>query len=91
MFFLNILKAQKNIDQLYMKSENVVQRVWKFYLSGFRDMSNWGRQVWIIILVKLFIMFVILRIFFFPDFLKSNFDNNQDRSEHVMEVLTKSK
>ncbi len=91
MFFLNILKAQKNIDQLYMKSENVVQRVWKFYLSGFRDMSNWGRQVWIIILVKLFIMFVILRIFFFPDFLKSNFDNDQDRSEHVMEVLTKSK
>ncbi len=91
MFFLNILKAQKNIDQLYMKSENVVQRVWKFYLSGFRDMSNWGRQVWIIIMVKLFIMFVILRIFFFPDFLKSNFDNDQDRSEHVMEVLTKSK
>jgi hypothetical protein len=74
-----------------MKSENVVQRIWKFYLSGFRDLSNWGKQVWIIILVKLFIMFVILRIFFFPDFLKSNFDNDQDRSEHVMEILTKSK
>ena len=90
MFFLNILMAQ-NHDQLFMKSENVVQRIWKFYLSGFRDLSNWGKQVWIIILVKLFIMFVILRIFFFPDFLKSNFDNDQDRSEHVMEILTKSK
>ena len=90
MFFLNILMAQ-NYDQLFMKSENVVQRIWKFYLSGFRDLSNWGKQVWIIILVKLFIMFVILRIFFFPDFLKSNFDNDQDRSEHVMEILTKSK
>ena len=81
----------QNYDQLFMKSENVVQRIWKFYLSGFRDLSNWGKQVWIIILVKLFIMFVILRIFFFPDFLKSNFDNDQDRSEHVMEILTKSK
>lgn len=74
-----------------MKSENIVQRVWKFYLSGFKNMSNWGKQVWIIILVKLFIMFVVLRIFFFPDFLKSNFDNDQDRSEHVIEILTKSK
>ena len=74
-----------------MKSENIVLRVWRFYLSGFRNMSNWGRQVWIIILIKLFIMFVILRIFFFPDFLKSNFDNDEERSEHVMEVLTKSK
>lgn len=74
-----------------MKSENVVQRIWKFYLSGFRDLSNWGKQVWIIILVKLFIMFVILRIFFFPDFLKSNYNTDEERSEHVMEILTKSK
>ena len=74
-----------------MKSGNVIQRVWKFYLSGFRDMSNWGRQVWIIILVKLFIMFVILRIFFFPDFLNSNYNSDEERSEHVMEVLTNTK
>lgn len=74
-----------------MKSENVVQRIWKFYLSGFKDLSNWGKQVWIIILVKLFIMFVILRIFFFPDFLKSNYNTDEERSEHVMEILTKSK
>ena len=74
-----------------MKSGNVIQRVWKFYLSGFRDMSNWGLQVWIIILVKLFIMFVILRIFFFPDFLNSNYNSDEERSEHVMEVLTNTK
>ena len=38
----------------------------RFYYDGFRTMSWWGRKVWIIILIKLFIMFLILRIFFFP-------------------------
>ena len=43
--------------------------IWKFYLDGFRSMTI-GRTLWILILIKLFIMFVILKLFFFPDFLK---------------------
>jgi hypothetical protein len=39
----------------------------------------------------LFIMFVILKIFFFPDFLKKNFDTDKERSEHVLDVLTETK
>lgn len=74
-----------------MRSNNIILRIWKFYLHGFRNMGSWGKQVWLIILVKLFIMFVILKIFFFPDFLKKTFDNDKQRSEHVLEVLTKSK
>ncbi|MCG6186591.1 DUF4492 domain-containing protein [Maribellus maritimus] len=74
-----------------MNRQNILLRIWKFYISGFKNMSNWGRQVWLIILIKLFIMFVILRIFFFPDFLKSNFETDKERSEHVLDVLTKSK
>jgi hypothetical protein len=52
-------------------------------------MDLWGRQVWIIILVKLFILFVILKIFFFPDLLKRDFDSDEQRSEYVIEQLTK--
>lgn len=74
-----------------MNNQNILFRIWKFYINGFKDMSLWGRQIWIIILVKLFIMFVILKIFFFPDFLKTNFHSDKERSEHVLEVLTKSK
>lgn len=74
-----------------MKRQNIFLRVWYFYFNGFKNMSSWSRQVWIVILVKLFIMFVILRIFFFPNFLKTNFNTNTERSEHVLEVLTKSK
>ena len=41
--------------------------VWQFYRDGFRSMKL-GRTLWLIILIKLFVMFFILRIFFFPDF-----------------------
>lgn len=73
------------------KRNNIFIRVWNFYIGGFKNMSGWGRQVWIIILLKLFIMFVILKIFFFPDFLKKNFDTDKERSEHVLDVLTETK
>ena len=39
-------------------------RVARFYVEGFRSMT-WGRTLWILILVKLFVIFVVLRIFFF--------------------------
>ncbi len=50
-----------------------------------------GKQLWIIILVKLFVMFALLKIFFFPNFLKSNFDSDQERSDYVIEQLTNPK
>ena len=62
-------------------------RFFLFYFDGFRNMSQWGRKVWIIIIIKLFIMFAILKIFFFPDFLKKNFDNDKQRSEYVLDQL----
>jgi len=51
-------------------------------------MSWWGNRVWIIILVKLFIMFLILKLFFFPDFLKTNFSTDRERGDYVLEQLT---
>lgn len=71
--------------------QNIFYRIWKFYVEGFRNMSSWGKQVWIIILIKLFIMFVILKMFFFPNFLKKNFDTDEQRSEQVLENLTNTK
>jgi len=70
-------------------SKNIFIRIFHFYTGGFKNMEKWGRQLWIIILVKLFIMFVILKMFFFPNFLKTNFENDEDRSEYVIEKITK--
>lgn len=47
-----------------------------------------GKQLWLIILIKLFIMFAILKLFFFPNFLKTNFNSDEERSDYVIEQLT---
>jgi hypothetical protein len=69
---------------------SVFNNIFRFYYDGFRNMSGWGKRVWLIILIKLFIMFAILKIFFFQDFLSKNFDNDKDRSEHVINQLINS-
>lgn len=65
----------------------MLKKIFNFYYDGFRKMT-WGRNLWGIILVKLFIMFVILRLFFFPDLLKRNFDSDEERADYVLEQLT---
>jgi len=65
----------------------MIKRVFLFYFDGFKKMT-WGKRLWGIILVKLFIMFAILRIFFFPDILKRDFTTDEERSNHVLEQLT---
>lgn len=53
-----------------MTSKNLIQSITNFYTDGFRQMT-WGRTLWVLILLKLFIIFGILKLFFFPDFLSS--------------------
>lgn len=65
----------------------MLKRIFLFYYNGFRTMT-WGRSLWAIILVKLFIMFVILRVFFFPDLLQRDFSTDEERGDHVLEQLT---
>ena len=48
-----------------------------------------GKTLWVIILIKLFIFFAILKLLFFPDFLKKNFSSDDERSDYVIEQLTK--
>ena len=68
---------------------NLFSDVFHFYLDGFKNMGKWGKQVWIIILIKLFIMFAVLKMFFFPDFLNTNFNSDDDRADYVIEQITR--
>lgn len=63
------------------------KQLYLFYREGFRSMLV-GRTLWKIIILKLFIMFAVLKIFFFPNYLKENFTNDGDRARHVLESLT---
>jgi hypothetical protein len=69
---------------------SLVKRLFGFYYEGFSTMSAWGRQVWYIIIIKLFIIFAVLKLFFFQDFLKTKYDNDARRSEYVMDQLINS-
>jgi len=44
-------------------------RIWRFYYEGFRGMTV-GRVLWTIIIIKLIIIFAVLRLFFFQPVLK---------------------
>lgn len=48
-----------------------LRQIWDLYYDGFRSMTL-GRTLWAVILVKLFIIFVVLKIFFFPNYLKEH-------------------
>jgi flagellar basal body-associated protein FliL len=69
---------------------NIFGRVFHFYYDGFSNISSVGKKLWIIILIKLIIIFVVLKLFFFPNFLNTNFDSEEERSDHVIEQLTKT-
>ncbi len=67
---------------------NLIKRIFNFYYLGFKNMGNLGIKLWIIIFIKLFIMFAILRAFLFPNFLNSKYDTAEEKSEHVINQLT---
>jgi hypothetical protein len=64
-----------------MKTENLPLRIIRFYVEGFRSMDI-GRTLWALILIKLFIMFVVLKIFFFPRYL-NRFDSVAEKEDYV--------
>lgn len=68
----------------------ILKKIFRFYYDGFKSMTI-GKTLWAIIIIKLFIMFVILKLFFFPNFLKSNFSSDEERSNYVIERLTTPK
>lgn len=62
-------------------------RVRDLYVGGFREMTV-GRKLWVIILIKLAIIFLVFKLFFFPDKLAEEYDNDADRAEAVRTSLT---
>jgi len=58
------------------------------YIDGFTKLSDWVRTLLIIMLSKLFIVFVILKLFFLQADMKVNFNNDEDRANHIIEKIT---
>ena len=54
--------------------------IWNFYADGFRNMT-WGRPLWWLILLKVVVLFLVLRLFFFEPVLSEKSD--EEKMEHV--------
>lgn len=59
------------------------------FRDGFRNMTL-GKTLWLIVIIKLTIMFLILRPFFFPNFLNSKFDDSESKADYVREELIRN-
>ena len=70
--------------------DNIFKRIWNFYYEGFKNMTTLGKTLWIIIAIKLFIMFFVLKLFFFKSDLRE-YDTIDEKSNKVIENLTNPK
>ncbi|HNS17804.1 MAG TPA: DUF4492 domain-containing protein [Bacteroidales bacterium] len=66
---------------------SLIRKIYRFYYDGFHQMTV-GKTLWLIIFIKLFIMFAVFRLFFFPDFLNSKFRSEKEKGDYVIEQLT---
>ncbi|MBN2668850.1 MAG: DUF4492 domain-containing protein [Bacteroidales bacterium] len=64
--------------------------IFQFYKEGFQSMTI-GKKLWLIIGIKLIVMFAILKLFFFRNFLSEHFNTSEQKSEYVIDQLTKVK
>ncbi len=68
-----------------MKKKPLIKRIGLFYLEGFKSMDL-GKTLWMIILIKLFVLFVVIKIFFFPRYL-NQFDTQTEKEDLVSKEL----
>lgn len=69
-----------------MNKDSFLYRAYHLYYDGFRSMTV-GKTLWAVILVKLFIIFFILKLFFFPDVLARKAQGG-DKASVVNQELT---
>lgn len=68
------------------KIGNIFGSVLRFYVEGFRNMTV-GRSLWVLIIIKVVILFAVIKLFFFPNVLSTNYDNDDARADAVREAL----
>lgn len=71
-----------------MSLRDVSARIFGLYADGFRSMTL-GRKLWLLIIIKLVIIFLIVKIFFFPDRLSGDYGNDADRARAVRSALSR--
>ena len=66
---------------------HTLDKIYRFYLYGFKSMTV-GKTLWVIMIIKVAIIFFVLKLFFFKYEL-SDYQTPEAKSKHVVEQLTK--
>lgn len=67
---------------IFTRLARIPKRVFMFYYDGFRSMTV-GKQLWALIIVKLFLFFVVMKLLFFPNLLERDYDTDEERAAAV--------
>ncbi len=85
MFYFVVFKGR-----IYMYLKHLyfsISQIFNFYKEGFKNLTL-GKTLWKIIFIKLFIMFVILKLFVFDVNFNSIFKSDKEKSTFVLKNLT---
>ncbi len=85
MFYFVVFKGRIYIylKHLYFS----ISQIFNFYKEGFKNLTL-GKTLWKIIFIKLFVMFVILKLFVFDVNFNSIFKSDKEKSTFVLKNLT---
>ena len=65
----------------------MLKRILFFYIDGFKNLSDLGRKLWVIIIIKLVVIFVIFRAFLFPT-LDTKIPDKEKQKELYIKQIT---
>ncbi|EAJ0184073.1 DUF4492 domain-containing protein [Campylobacter jejuni] len=85
MFYFVVFKGR-----IYMYLKHLyfsISQIFNFYKEGFKNLTL-GKTLWKIIFIKLFVMFVILKLFVFDVNFNSIFKSDKEKSAFVLKNLT---
>lgn len=85
MFYFVVFKGR---IYMYLKHLHFsISQIFNFYKEGFKNLTL-GKTLWKIIFIKLFVMFVILKLFVFDVNFNSIFKSDKEKSTFVLKNLT---
>lgn len=82
--FMRSGKISNAID----RAAGLPRRVVRFYVDGFRSMTV-GRSLWALIIIKVAILFLVFKLFFFRDELATRYDTDSERADAVRQELVR--
>lgn len=85
MFYFVVFKGR-----IYMYLKHLyfsISQIFNSYKEGFKNLTL-GKTLWKIIFIKLFVMFVILKLFVFDVNFNSIFKSDKEKSTFVLKNLT---